>query len=84
MKVRTGRTLFNETWLSEMPNGINTAGVYNQLVSDINEKIQIGVKIIKLPNNLNKIEGKQTMFYWYGDKNNIILGCEIEILPYMG
>jgi hypothetical protein len=73
------RTDFNETWLSEMPSGIGAFGVYPQLVSNINDQINIGTKVIKLPNNLNKIVRPTTLIYWYGDEKNIILGTELKI-----
>jgi hypothetical protein len=73
------RTNFNETFLSEMPNGIGVFGTYPQLVSNIKEQIDYNANIIQLPNNLNKIIRSTTLLYWYGDENNIILGCELRI-----
>lgn len=81
MGNRTSRSDFNETWIMEMPNGINTPGVYEALVYNIKERIEYGAKIIQLPNNLNKIKGNTMVFYWYGDNDHIILATELRVAP---
>lgn len=81
MGNRTSRTDFNETWLMEMPSGINTLDAYETLVYNIKERIEYDANIIQLPNNLNKITGSTVLFYWYGDKDNIILATELRVAP---
>lgn len=78
-EIIDSRTMFNESWLVEFPEPITDADYAKSLIHDITDYKQHGGQVIKLGNNLFKIEGPQVVYYWYEDQsNNIILGCELE------
>ena len=77
----TGRQDFAESWLTEMPTGLGNFETWEQIDYSIKDRIKHGSKVIHVTNNLCKIEGKQTIYYWYGDAENIILGAEFYIKP---
>jgi hypothetical protein len=77
----TGRQDFVETWLSEQPQGLGTFETWDTLEYVIKDRITNGSQVIKLPNNLNKIQGNQTLLYWFGDNANIILATELHKAP---
>lgn len=75
--MTTSRTDFNETWLTEMPMGLGSFETYDALEYNIKDLIDNGIVPEDLGNGVKKIELSQTIFYWYGDKNTIILGVEL-------
>lgn len=70
----TCRTDFNETWLTEMPMGLGSFETYDALVYNIKDLLDNGVAPKDLGNGVKKIELLPTVFYWYENKNTIILG----------
>jgi hypothetical protein len=79
--MTTSRTDFNETWLTEMPMGIGSFHIYDMVEYNIKDRIRSGSKVIDLGNNLKKIDGKQTKYYWYESNGRIDLGVELSVRP---
>jgi hypothetical protein len=79
--TRTSRTNFNESWLSEMPNGIGGTETYSAVNFNIRERIKYGSQVTKVNDNLFKIIGHQTAYYWYQENDVITLGTELQITP---
>lgn len=75
----TSRTNFKNTWLVEMPMGLNQPNMYETLIKYIRERIENGSTVIDLPNNLYKIQGRQVVYYWYEINHIIILAIELRI-----
>ena len=72
---------FIETWLTEMPRGIDGIQLFEAIREAIMERIDYGFSVIDLGNNLKKIMGKQIIHYWYEKDNEISLCAELEIKP---
>jgi hypothetical protein len=81
MQDITGRQDFDDTWLFEQPQGLGTFETWDTLEYIIKDRITTGSQVIKLPNNLNKIQVNQTLLYWFGDNANIILATELHKAP---
>lgn len=81
MRISSNRNDFIDTWLVEMPMGIDETDYYEQIVQNIKEKIQHNAEVIKLPNNLYKIQGHQIVLYWYELNEKITLCAELDIRP---
>lgn len=79
--MSTSRTDFNETWLTEMPMGLGTFETYDMLEYNIKDLLKNNITPEDLGNGYKKIDLSQTMFYWYEDKNMIILGVELAKKP---
>ena len=80
-RLGSNREDFIKTWLTEMPQGIPSMALFNELQHAIKERIKLGSEVIDLGNNLRKIMGQQIVFYWY-EKDGVILLCaELEIRP---
>lgn len=77
----SSRTDFTETWLIEMPMGIGSFSMYDAIVYNIKDRIRHGSKVIDLNNNLKKIDGEQTKYYWYEKNGEIELGVELSVRP---
>ena len=75
------RNNFNSTWLTESPEHMGNLELIDTITYAIKDRIKNGATIIKLPGGLNKIEGRQSVYYWYGNENNIELGVEFEKAP---
>jgi hypothetical protein len=75
--MNTSRTQFNETWLTEMPEGLGKFEMFDMLKYNINDMIKHNQTIIDLGNNLKKIELQQSVYYWYGQSNEVLLGAEL-------
>lgn len=74
------RTAFHNTWLTEMPSGSGIFPAYEPLVKIINQMADYdGAQIIKLDNNLNRLIIGKSIWYWYGDINNIQLCTELNV-----
>jgi hypothetical protein len=80
--MTTNRTDFNSTWLAEMPQNIGKTQLYDWLTYNIYDLIKEGAKVINLTDSLKKIDGQEVKYYWYENKNGVILlGAELEIKP---
>ena len=77
--IGDSRTDFNESWLSEMPTGIGSIDTYDFIAKAINERIAHGAAVIDLSNDLKKIDGNQTKFYWYQRGIDIVLAAELSV-----
>lgn len=81
MMDQTSRNDFNNTWLFEMPSGIGSFEIFDAFIYTLKELISTNVPITKLDNNLNKIELPSSLYYWYEQNNEIILGSELHKKP---
>jgi hypothetical protein len=81
MIAHTGRTLFNETWLTEMPRGVGSFELYDMIEYNIKDLKKHNHPITSLPNNLFKVDLRQTAYYWYERGGVILLAAEFEKLP---
>jgi hypothetical protein len=77
----TSRTEFNESWLTEMPEGLGRFDTFDQIEYNINDLKKNQLPIIKLTDNLNKVDLNQTAYYWYEKNNTILLGVELDKRP---
>ena len=77
--MTTSRTYFNESWLYEMPTRSNPIDSFSVLNRIIPERIEIGLKVKQITNTLKKIEGGQTVFYWYEIDGKIALAIELRV-----
>jgi hypothetical protein len=71
------RTMFNESWLSEMPEGLGTFETFDMLEYNIKDFIKHGIKAEDLGNNLKKISAGSAIVYWYEKDGQIQLGTEL-------
>jgi len=78
--MTTSRTSFIESYLIEFPQGINQAQMYPGIVSNIQDYISSGSKVIKVADNIYKT-GNTVLYYWIGDQegNQIKVGVELYI-----
>jgi hypothetical protein len=77
------RVNFSSSFLSEMPEGIGSTELSDKIESFIANFKQSGqYPVINLANGLNKIEGQQTVFYWFEKNGEFQLGAELEKTPY--
>jgi hypothetical protein len=72
---------FNETWLSEMPMGIGSFDTFDTITYNIKDLLNNGLKPREVKDNLKSIELSQTQYYWYQNKDEILLGVELEKKP---
>lgn len=75
------RTDFTNTWICETPEGIGKTELVDMLDYSIKDRIKHGAKKISLGNDYYKIEGQQTLFYWYESNEKIQLAIEFSIKP---
>ena len=78
---QTSRNDFNNTWLFEMPSGIGSFEIFDAFIYTLKDLISTNIPITKLDNNLNKIELPSSVYYWYEQNNEIILGSELHKKP---
>lgn len=71
------RQNFINAFLREMPEQIPSADYSDAITKIIKEK-QLFYPTIKLSDNLYKIEGNSTVYYWFEQDNKILLGAELE------
>jgi len=74
------RTDFVESWLSEMPENIGNIELYDMIEYNIKERSKI-TKPQDLGGGYKKIAGKQTLYYWYENNDEIVVGIELSIKP---
>jgi hypothetical protein len=75
------RKNFEESWLSEAPEGLGKFETYDAIEYSINNLLQNGTVPQDLGNGLKKANLLQTMYYWYQDGDKIILGVQLEKKP---
>jgi len=61
-----------------MPMGTPATDLASQLVYEINELIEGGIKPIKIKSNFYKIELEGQIYYWYEKNGKILLGAQFE------
>jgi hypothetical protein len=79
--MTTSRTDFNETWLTETPEGLGDFDLFDMIEHNIKDRIKYGSNVIELANGLKKIDGTQVKYYWYEKNGDIILGAELSVKP---
>jgi hypothetical protein len=72
---------FNETWLTESPEGIGKTELYDMFIYNIADLKRNGQISIDMGNGYRKIELSTCVYYWYEIDNEIILGSELEKKP---
>jgi hypothetical protein len=77
--IGDSRTDFNESWLTEMPTGIGKIDTYDFIKNTILKRIAQGATVIDKSDNLKKIDGSQTKFYWYQHDADIVLAAELSV-----
>ena len=81
MNIPDSRANFNNTWLTESPEGIEPIGSAPSVERHIREWVAAGIPVVHIDNTLKKLEGNQVVYYWYEVKNKILLGIEFEKKP---
>lgn len=80
--MTTSREDFNETWLTEMPEGLGNFDTFDMVEYNIKDLLKHDIKVNNLKNNLKKVDLSQTLYYWYQTSNGeIILGVELDKKP---
>lgn len=74
--IRDSRADFATTWLAEMPEGIGQVNLADTVAYGIKDRIKHGAVPNDLGAGLMKIEGQQTVYYWYEKSGNILLAIE--------
>jgi hypothetical protein len=76
------RENFNQTWLTEMPQGLGSFETFDAIEYHIRDLFRNGIKPSDLGNGLKKVELSQTMYYWYQDHTGAIsLGVSLNKEP---
>lgn len=79
--MTTSRTDFNATWLAETPEGQGSFETFDAVDYNIRDRLKNKSSKISLGNNLFKIDGEQTKYYWYEKDGRILLGVELSVRP---
>ena len=77
----TSRTDFNQTWLTEMPEGLGDIELWDMMLYNIQDQIRHGAQIIAVNANLKKITGSQPVYYWWEVAGEIVLAAEFSVRP---
>ena len=77
----TSRADFNQTWLTEMPEGLGDIELWDMMLYNIQDQIRHGAQIITVNANLKKITGSQTVYYWWEVAGEIVLAAEFSVRP---
>ena len=78
----TSRTNFNESWLSEMPERIESTDLIDMIKYTIQDLQNNNQSPTQVSPNLKKIELSSVVYYWQEDaKGNIIIGGEFGKTP---
>lgn len=64
-----------------MPEGLGNFETYDGLVYSIKDRVDHGSPVQDLGRGLKKIEGSQTVFYWYQKNDTVLLGVELYKKP---
>lgn len=75
--INDTRKEFTESWLAEMPTGIPDISFFNVIKKNLLEMSKY-YPIQEVKPHLYKISGKETAYYWFGDKQNFDLIAEID------
>jgi hypothetical protein len=78
---KTDRSRFNDSFLVESPQKHNPTEYFDNLNLAIQEYINCDIPIIRLGNNLCKIELESGAFYWFEKDENPVLIVELEKAP---
>ena len=62
-----------------MPEGIGNIEIFDMIHYNIKDQIRNGAKVNNVTNQLRKIVGSQTAYYWFENNGEIILGAEFSI-----
>jgi len=77
--MKTSRSDFNETWLTEMPAKLGNFGdTFSILTTSINEWLALGKVSERLTPSLFRLDGQNISYYWYQTLDEITLAVEIE------
>lgn len=80
--MTTSRTDFNETWLTEAPEGLGDFSLFDTFEYYMKTKIyRNGTNIVSLANGLKKAVDGDDVYYWYEKNNNILLGAKLTVRP---
>lgn len=72
--------IFFESWIYESPQRLNQPSLYDQLVYNITEFAKfMPSNIVNLGDGWFKYNGTSRFFYWYSEKNTIIMGAELDL-----
>jgi hypothetical protein len=77
--MKTNRTDFNQTWLTEMPQGLGQFPMWDAIVYSIKDRIRMGSTVEDLSDGLRKIQGSHTIYYWYEDNGVMLLATELNV-----
>jgi hypothetical protein len=78
-KMTTDRTRFNESWLTESPEGIETTNTHSPLVFNIRDLLNNGIEEQPtIDPHVKKIELSNSVYYWIEDDGNIQLAVELD------
>lgn len=72
---------FESTWLAESPEGFSNTEMIDMLYYNINDALKHGLEKIDLGDKYYKIEGSQTLYYWYESQGEIQLAAEFSVKP---
>ena len=79
--MTTSRTAFNNTWLTEMLAGIGQIQLYDALEYTLRDLIAHRATIIQLQDNLFKIAGVQTIYYWFQHGSDFEIISAFDVRP---
>ena len=77
----TSRTDFNQTWLTEMPEGLGGIELWDMMLYNIQDQIRHGAQVIAVNANLKKITESQTVYYWWEVAGEMVLAAEFSVRP---
>jgi hypothetical protein len=79
--THTSRSDFEITWLSEMPSGLGSFETYDALVYSVNDLLKNNIKKQQVSSNFFKIDLNSSLYYWFEDNNQILLGVYLDKKP---
>lgn len=79
--MSTSRNDFNKTWLFEMPQGLGPIETFDAIEYNIKDLLKVGLKPKLVQNNLFKIELTDTVYYFYLNDKEVVLGIELSKRP---
>lgn len=77
----TSRNDFEITWLSEMLSGLGSFETYDALVYNIKDLLKNNIEKQEVLSNFFKIELNSSIYYWFEDKGQILLGTQLDKKP---
>ena len=79
--TETSRSDFENTWLAEMPSGPGRFETYDALVYHIKDLLENNIKKQEVSSNFFKIELSSSIYYWFEDQGQILLGTHLYKKP---